>query len=202
MGASALGLHNILVVTGDPPKLGDYPDATAVFDIDAIGLMNMVSRLNRGVDVGNNPIGAPTAFCAGVGADPSSIDLDREISRFEWKVDAGADFAITQPVFDVEQFLNFIKRIEHVRIPIIAGIWPLASYRNAEFMNAEIPEIRIPDEILARMKKADSKEAARNEGVAIAQEMLTALLPHIQGVQISAPFGRYQTALDVADVLP
>jgi methionine synthase I (cobalamin-dependent)/5,10-methylenetetrahydrofolate reductase len=202
MGASALGLHNILVVTGDPPKLGDYPDATAVFDIDAIGLMNMVSRLNRGVDVGNNPIGSPTAFCAGVGADPSSIDLDREISRFEWKVDAGADFAITQPVFDVEQFLNFIKRIEHVRIPIIAGIWPLASYRNAEFMNAEIPEIRIPDGILARMKKADSKEAARNEGVAIAQEMLTALLPHIQGVQISAPFGRYQTALDVAEVLP
>lgn len=202
LGAHALGLRNILVITGDPPKLGDYPDATAVFDVDAIGLTNMVNRLNHGVDVGNNPIGAPTSYCFGVGANPGALDLEREISRFEWKVDAGAEFAITQPVFDIEAFLGFLKRIEHVRIPIIAGIWPLASYRNAEFMNNEVPGVSVPQEILDRMGAVESKEAARHEGILIAQEMLRTLLPRIQGAQISAPFGRYQTAIDVANVIP
>ncbi|HZN53770.1 MAG TPA: bifunctional homocysteine S-methyltransferase/methylenetetrahydrofolate reductase [Candidatus Polarisedimenticolaceae bacterium] len=202
LGAHALGLRNILIITGDPPKLGDYPDATAVFDVDSIGLTNMATRLNRGLDVGGNEIGAPTAFYIGCGVNPGSPDLEREIARFEWKVDAGAQFCVTQPVFDVEALLRFLERIRGVRIPFIAGVWPLASYRNAEFMNNEVPGVNVPDSILERMRRADTKEKARVEGVAIAQEALRALLPYVQGAQISAPFGRYQTALDVAEAIP
>jgi len=202
LGAHTLGLRNVLIITGDPPKLGDYPDATAVFDVDSIGLTNMVSRLNRGLDVGGNAIGEPTGFYVGCGVNPGSPDLDREIARFEWKVDAGAQFCITQPVFDVEALVRFLDRIRGVRIPVIAGIWPLASYRNAEFMNNEVPGVNVPEVILDRMRRADTKDRARVEGVAIAREALSALLPHIQGVQISAPFGRYQTALEVAQAIP
>lgn len=202
LGAHALGIRNFLVITGDPPKLGDYPDATAVFDVDSIGLTNMVRRLNHGMDVGENRIGDPTSFCFGVGVDPGATDLEREVARFEWKVDAGAEYAITQPVFDVEQLLSFLERIAHVRIPILAGIWPLASYRNAEFMNNEVPGVRVPDRIMDRMSRADTREAARREGTAIAREMLDTLLPHVQGAQISAPFGRVNTAIEVAEVIP
>jgi homocysteine S-methyltransferase len=202
LAAHALGLRNLLVVTGDPPKLGDYPDATAVFDVDSIGLTNMVRRLNHGVDVGGNAIGDPTAFCIGVGANPAAVDMKREIARFEWKVDAGAEFAVTQPVFDMDTFLAFLESIRHVRIPVVAGIWPFASYRNAEFMNNEVPGVHVPPAVLERMRRTETKEQAALEGIAIAQEMLLALLPHIQGVQIAAPFGRYQTAVDVASVLP
>jgi homocysteine S-methyltransferase len=202
LGAHALGLRNILIITGDPPKLGDYPDATAVFDVDSIGLTNMVHRLNHGQDVGGNAIGKPTSFCIGVGVDPCAPDLQREIARFEWKVDAGAEFAVTQPVFDPEALLAFLERISHVRIPVLAGIWPLASYRNAEFMNNEVPGVQVPPGVLDRMRAASTKEAARAEGVAVARETLSALLPHIQGVQIAAPFGRYATAIEVAEVIP
>ena len=202
LGAHALGLRNVLLVTGDPPKLGDYPDATAVFDVDSIGLANMVRRLNHGADVGNNPIGSSTGFCFGVGVNPGAIDFEREMSRFEWKVDAGAEYAITQPVFDLDAFHRFLERIENCRVPVLAGIWPLASFRNAEFMNNEVPGVDVPDAILERMRGADTREAARAEGIAIAQEMLLELLPHIHGVQISAPFARYQTAIDVAEVIP
>ena len=202
LGAHSLGLRNVLIITGDPPKLGDYPDATAVFDVDSIGLTNVVTRLNRGLDVGGNAIGDPTAFYVGCGVNPGSPDLDREIARFEWKVDAGAQFCITQPVFDVEALLRCLDRIGGVRIPVIAGVWPLTSYRNAEFMNNEVPGVSVPDAILERMRRADTKDRARIEGVAIAQEALQALLPHVQGAQISAPFGRYQTALEVAQVIP
>jgi homocysteine S-methyltransferase len=201
LGAHCLGLRNLLVITGDPPKLGDYPDATAVFDVDSIGLTNVVTRLNHGEDVGGNAIGNPTAFCVGVGINPGASDLDREVSRFEWKVDAGAEFAVSQPVFDVEQFLSFLDRIRHVRIPILAGIWPLASFRNAEFMNNEVPGVHVPDPILDRMREVETKAEARREGIAIAREMLQSLLPHIQGAQVSAPFGRYQTAVAVFDGL-
>ncbi len=201
LGAHALGLRNLLLVTGDPPKLGDYPDATAVFDIDSIGLTNMARRLNHGIDVGGNAIGDPTAFAIGVGVNPGALDMKREISRFEWKVDAGAEFAVSQPVFDVDQFLRFIEMIRHVRIPILAGIWPLASYRNAEFMNNEVPGVTVPDPILERMRRTDTKAAARKEGIAIAQEMLLALREHIQGAQVAAPFARYQTAVDVVSAL-
>jgi homocysteine S-methyltransferase len=202
LGAHTLGLRNVLIVTGDPPKLGDYPDATAVFDVDSIGLTNMVSRLNHGLDVGGNAIGEPTGFYIGCGVNPGSPDLDREIARFEWKVDAGAQFCVTQPVFEVETLLRFLERTRHVRIPILAGVWPLASYRNAEFMNNEVPGVNVPDSILERMRRADTKDRARVEGIAIAREALTALLPHVQGAQISAPFGRYQTALEVAQAIP
>jgi len=202
LGAHTLGLRNVLIITGDPPKLGDYPDATAVFDVDSIGLTNMVTRLNHGLDVGGNAIGDPTAFYVGCGVNPGSPDLDREIARFEWKVDAGAQFCITQPVFDVEALLTFLDRVRGVRIPVIAGIWPLTSYRNAEFMNNEVPGVTVPDAVLERMRRADTKDRARIEGVAIAREALEALLPHVQGAQISAPFGRYQTALEVAQAIP
>jgi homocysteine S-methyltransferase len=162
----------------------------------------MVTRLNHGLDVGGNAIGEPTGFYVGCGVNPGSPDLDREIARFEWKVDAGAQFCVTQPVFDVEALLRFLDRVRGVRIPMIAGVWPLASYRNAEFMNNEVPGVHVPDAILERMRRADTKDRARIEGVAIAREALEALLPYVQGAQISAPFGRYQTALEVAQAIP
>jgi 5,10-methylenetetrahydrofolate reductase len=204
LGAAALGLRNILVITGDPPKMGPYPDATAVFDIDSIGLTNMVNKLNHGLDLGNNPIGEPTAFCIGVGVNPGAINLDEEIKRFEWKVEAGAQYAITQPVFDTGQLRDFLKRIEHVRIPIIAGIWPLVSYRNAEFLHNEVPGVRVTPSIMERMRAASSisKEAGREEGLKIARESLMEVRDEIQGVQVSAPFGNVKYALEVFQVLP
>jgi methionine synthase / methylenetetrahydrofolate reductase (NADH) len=203
LGAAALGLRNLLLITGDPPKMGPYPDATAVFDIDAIGLTNMVTKLNHGLDIGNNPIGTPTAFCIGVGVNPGAINPDEEIRRFEYKVEAGAQYAITQPVFDTDQLLDFLKSIEHVRIPIIAGIWPLVSYRNAEFLHNEVPGVRVTPSIMERMRAASaiSKEAGRDEGLKIARESLLEVREHIQGVQVSAPFGNVKYALEVFEVL-
>ena len=204
LGAAALGLHNLLIITGDPPKMGPYPDATAVFDIDAIGLTNMVNKLNHGLDLGNNPIGEPTGFSIGVGVNPGAMNLDEEIRRFEWKVEAGAEYAITQPVFDAEQLREFLDRIEHVRIPIIAGIWPLVSFRNADFLHNEVPGVRVTQEILDRMRAAseESKKHAREEGLTIARESLDEIKDTIQGVQVSAPFGKVNYALKVFDVLP
>jgi methionine synthase I (cobalamin-dependent)/5,10-methylenetetrahydrofolate reductase len=204
LGAAALGLRNILVITGDPPKMGPYPDATAVFDIDSIGLTNMVNKLNHGLDLGNNPIGEPTAFCIGVGVNPGAINLDEEIKRFEWKVEAGAQYAITQPVFDTGQLRDFLKRIEHVRIPIVAGIWPLVSFRNAEFLHNEVPGVRVTPSIMDRMRAASaiSKEAGREEGLKIARESLLEVRDEIQGVQVSAPFGNVKYALEVFQALP
>ncbi len=201
LGASAMGLRNMLIITGDPPKMGPYPDATAVFDIDSIGLTNLVRNLNHGMDPGNNAIGAPTCFTIGVGVNPAAIDLAQEIRRFEWKVDAGAEYAITQPVFDADQLEKFLERIEHVRIPIIAGIWPLVSVRNAEFLANEVPGVSVPDAVIARMRRANekSKEAAVAEGIAIAREMLSRVRGSVQGVQVSAPFGKVELALQVTD---
>jgi len=139
LGAWALGLRNILAITGDPPKLGNYPDATAVFDVDAIGLTNLVKRLNHGLDLAGNPIGEPTGFSIGVGVNPGAINLDEELRRLDWKIEAGAEYMITQPVFDTRILEQFMKRIAHVKLPLICGIWPLVSYRNAEFMNNEVP---------------------------------------------------------------
>ncbi len=170
-----------------------------MFDIDSIGLTNLVSRLNRGLDPGGNAIGTPTRFAIGVGVNPAAIDPAHEIRRFEWKVDAGAEFAVTQPVFDVEQLERFLARIEHVRIPIVAGIWPLVSVRNAEFLANEVPGVVVPDEIVARMRRASerSKDHAVAEGIAIAREMLERVRGAVQGVQVSAPFGRVELALEV-----
>ncbi len=204
LGAAALGLHNLLIITGDPPKMGPYPDATAVFDIDSIGLTNMVSKLNHGMDLGNNPIGTPTAFSIGVGVNPGAMNLDEEIRRFEWKVEAGAEYAITQPVFDTEQLLEFLDRISHVRIPIIAGVWPLVSFRNADFLHNEVPGVRVTPEILDRMRIASDKgkEHAGEEGLTIARESLEEIKDSIEGVQVSAPFGKVKLALKVLEALP
>jgi homocysteine S-methyltransferase len=199
LGAAAAGLRNLLLVTGDPPKMGPYPDATAVFDIDAIGLTNLVARLNRALDPGHNPIGAPTKFVIGVGVNPAAPDLERELRRLHWKVEAGAEFAITQPVFDLDQLDRFLKQVESFRLPIIGGIWPLVSLRNAEFLANEVPGITVPEEILARMRRASDRgrEDALAEGVAIAREMLAAARDRLQGAQVSAPLGRVPVALDV-----
>ncbi len=200
LGAAAIGIRNLICITGDPPKLGNYPDATAVFDVDAIGLINIVHNLNRGLDIGGNPIGTGTSFVIGVGANPGISNLDEEIRRFEYKVEAGGEYAVTQPVFDVALLENFLRRIEHCHIPVIAGIWPLVSVRNAEFMKNEL-RVSVPDSIFTRMAAAPNAEAARAEGVQIAREMLLAIRDLVQGAQISAPFGKYSAAVDVLEAL-
>jgi homocysteine S-methyltransferase len=196
LGASSIGLKNVLCLTGDPPKLGNYPDATAVFDVDAIGLVNIVRRLNHGLDIGGNPIGASTGFTIAAAANPGVPDIDNEVRRFAYKVEAGAEYAITQPVFDLRLLEAFLKRIEGFRIPVIAGIWPLTSLRNAEFMKNDL-RVSVPDSILTRMQQASTPDLARAEGVRIAQEMLSAARGMVQGVQVSAPLGRYALAADV-----
>ena len=200
LGASAIGIRNLICITGDPPKMGDYPDATAVFDVDAIGLVNIVRNLNRGLDIGGNPTGASTKFVIAVGANPGSPNIDEEIRRFEYKVEAGAELAVTQPVFDLRLLEEFLRRIEHCRVPVVAGIWPLTSTRNAEFMKNEL-RVSIPDEIFTRLARATTADTARAEGVAIARDMLAAVRHMVQGAQISAPFGRYSSAVDVLEAL-
>jgi homocysteine S-methyltransferase len=179
--------------------MGPYPDATAVFDIDAIGLTNLVRNLNRGLDPGGNAIGTPTRFAIGVGVNPAAIDPAHERQRFAYKVEAGAEYAITQPVFDSAQLERFLRTIDDVRIPVVAGIWPLTSARNAEFLANEVPGVTVPDAVLRRMRSANdrSKEHALAEGIAIAREMLDQVRGAVQGVQVSAPFGRVDLALEV-----
>jgi homocysteine S-methyltransferase len=200
LGAAAIGIRNLICITGDPPKMGNYPDATAVFDVDSIGLVNIVRGLNQGLDIGGNPVGAGTSFVIGVGANPGVVNLDEEIRRFEYKVEAGAEYAVTQPVFDLNLLEAFVRRIESCRIPVLAGIWPLVSLRNAEFMKNEL-RVSVPEPILRRMGEAKSPESAREEGVAIAREMLIAVRGLVQGAQISAPLGRYSSAVDVLEAL-
>jgi len=195
LGAWALGIRNILAITGDPPKLGNYPDATAVFDIDAIGLTNLINRINHGLDFAGNPIGEPTGYSIGVGVNPGAINLDEELRRLDWKIKAGAEYMITQPIFDLKILEKFLKRIEHIELPVICGIWPLISYRNAEFMNNEVPGASVPKEIMERMKKAATKEEAFLEGGKIARETYRQIRNEIQGVQLSAPLGRMDAVL-------
>ena len=200
LGTHGLGIRNLICITGDPPRMGAYPDATAVFDVDAIGLVNIVNNLNHGLDIGGNPIGSQTSLLIGVGANPGALNLDEEIRRFEWKVEAGAEYVVTQPVFDLDLLEAFLKRIEHVKIPVLCGIWPLTSFRNAEFMVNEL-RVPVPEMFMDRMRRVDNAEKAREEGVAIAREMVSRVSKMVQGVQLSAPFGRYQMALDVADAI-
>jgi homocysteine S-methyltransferase len=202
LGASSIGLKNILCLTGDPARLGNYPDATAVFDVDSIGLVNIVRRLNHGLDVGANAIGASTNFTIAVAANPGVPDIEQELRRFFYKVEAGAEYVVTQPVFDLRLLESFLRRIESHRIPVIATIWPLTSLRNAEYLKNDL-RISMPEEIMLRMAQAETPEAARQEGVRIAQQMLESVRPFVQGVQVSAPSGRYTLAAEViASLLP
>jgi len=196
IGVSSLGLRNILCLTGDPPKMGNYPDATAVFDVDAIGLTSIVRNLNYGLDLGTNPIGASTGFTLACAANPGFADIDYEVRRFAQKVEAGAEYAITQPVFDLRLLEQFLRRVESFRIPVVAGIWPLISVRNAEFLKNDL-KISMPDAIMARMAAASTPEAARTEGILIAQQMLAEARTLVQGCQVSAPFGKYTAAAQV-----
>jgi homocysteine S-methyltransferase len=192
----------VLIVTGDPPKLGDYPSATAVFDVDSIGLMQIASRLNHAQDLVGNPIDKATALHLGCAANPAAINLEEEIRRFEYKVEAGAEFAMTQPVYDPRVFERFVRRIEHCRIPILVGILPLRSFRNAEFLSNEVPGMEVPGPILERMAAAQSPEAARTAGVAIAREALAECVPLCQGVYVMPPFGDVAAAIEVIESLP
>jgi methionine synthase / methylenetetrahydrofolate reductase(NADPH) len=187
LGAHSMGVRNVLLTTGDPPKVGDYPDATAVPDVDAIGLANLVSSLNGGADIGGQAIGSPTAFHIGVAVNPGALNLEEELRRFAYKVEAGAEFAITPPVFDAAEFQVFVERVRHHGIPIIAAIMPLESARHAEFMANEVPGVRVPDAVVERMRRADAEGRAMDEGMAIARELAAAIRPAVQGVQISSP---------------
>lgn len=192
LGAWALGIRNLIAITGDPPKLGNYPDATAVFDVDAIGLTNLIKRLNHGLDLAGNPIGDPTGFCIGVALNPGAINLDEELKRLDWKIESGAEYIVTQPVFDVRILEKCLRRIEHVKLPVLAGIWPLVSYRNAEFMNNEVPGASVPPEIMERMRKTTTKEEGFAEGVKIAKETYDHVRNEMAGAQLSAPMGRIE----------
>jgi homocysteine S-methyltransferase len=198
LGAASLGLRNMLCLTGDPPKMGTYPDATAVFDVDAIGLTRIARDMNHGLDIGGSSIGGSTGFVLAVAANPGVPDLEAEIRRFAAKVEAGAEFGITQPVFDMRLLEYFLKRIEGFRIPIVAGIWPLTSVKNALFMRNDL-KVRMPEEILTRMGRMETVEDSRAEGIRIAQEMLAEAHPMVQGVQVSAPFARYSAAAEVLE---
>ncbi|MDR2345379.1 MAG: bifunctional homocysteine S-methyltransferase/methylenetetrahydrofolate reductase [Planctomycetaceae bacterium] len=197
LGCAALGIRNLLFITGDPPKLGSYPNATGVFDTDSIGICSLQRRLNRGVDLGGQEIVPPTNAVIGVGLDPNSLDRKREIDRFKQKIDAGANFAITQPVFDPEALFRLLDEINNCPIPILAGIWPLASFRNAEFMKNEVPGVTVPDSTMERMEHVakKTKEEQLAVGIEIAKEMISAIKDRVNGIQVAAPFGRIEIAL-------
>ena len=198
LGCAALGINNILFITGDPPKLGDYPFASGVFDIDSIGIIKIQNRLNRGLDIIGKPIPAPTAAVIGAGADPNAIDMEREIRRTREKIEAGAEYIVTQPVFDPDALLRFMDRIPELQqIPLIAGIWPLASLRNAEFMKNEVPGVTVPEQIIERMTAAKSKEEQLDTGIAIAREAIEKIRHNVAGIQVSAPFGKVEIAVRV-----
>ena len=201
LGAHAMGVRNVLLVTGDPPRVGDYQDATALVDVDSIGLTNMVHSLNGGLDIGGQPIGQPTAFHIGVAVNHGALDVEQELRRFAYKVDAGAEFAITQPVFDVAELRAFLTRLGEPRIPVIAGILPLESVRHAEFMANEVPGVRLPEAVIDRMRRAEAAGRAADEGLAIAREIAAEVRPLVQGVQISTAPKAVHMALEVLDVI-
>ena len=200
LGAHTAGVRNLICITGDPPRMGTYPDATAVFDVDSVGLTHIVNNLNQGLDIGGNPIGSQTALLIGVGANPGAVNLDEEVRRVEWKAQAGAEYIVTQPVFDLTLLEQFLRKTEHLKVPVVCGIWPLTSYRNAEFMVHEL-RVPVPDDFMERMRRADSGEKARQEGVAIAREMIQHVRHIVSGVQLSAPFGHYSMAIQVAEAI-
>ena len=199
LGCSCKKLNNILFITGDPPKLGDFPFASGVFDVDSIGLLKLANQLNHGIDASGKRLDQVTTIFPGAGADPNALDLDRELERLRQKVEAGAEYIITQPVFEAEALIKFIEKMRSKQIttPLIAGVWPLGSLRNAEFMRTEVPGVVIPDEIMLRMGKSPEKELQRAEGIAIAIKTMKKIRPYIQGIQVSAPFGNVKSAISV-----
>ena len=200
LGCARMGVNNILFITGDPPKLGDYPFASGVFDVDSIGILKVASAMNRGLDIGGRSIGkVPTGFFAGAGVDPNAIDITRELNRMREKAEAGANFFITQPIFSIEPLDVVLTEAAKLNIPVIAGVWPLASYRNAEFMQNEVPGVVIPDQVMRRMGSAESKSAQLATGIEIARETIAAIRDRVAGVQVSAPFGKVETALAVLE---
>lgn len=204
IGAHALDLNNVLIITGDPPKMGNYPSATAVFDVDAIGLLHFANGLNHGRDLSGKSLGAPTKLVLGCGCNPAAMNLDLEVERYAKKVEAGAEYVFSQPVYDPEILEEFLKRTQHVKpIPFFVGILPLASLKNAEFFHNEVPGMQIPAAIMKRMAMASSKEAQQQEGIAIAREALSAAkkMPRIQGTYIFPPFGNFRAVMDVLKVL-
>jgi homocysteine S-methyltransferase len=201
LGAHAMGVRNLLIITGDPPRVGDYPDATAVYEVDSIGLTNLAAQLNRGLDIGGQPIGQATAFHIGVAANPGAFDLDQEIRRFEYKVEAGAEFAVTQPVFDLFAMRQFLDRIERVRIPVLAGVTPLESLRHAEFMANEVPGVIVPESVLDRMRHAEEEGRGAEEGLAIARELVAELAGRVQGLQVTVASGAVDRALQVLEAI-
>jgi len=203
LGAHALGIHNILCVTGDPPKMGNYPDATAVFDLDSVELVRGVRNLNRGVDFGGDPIGEATRFVIGCGNNPGFEPLDKEVDKYRRKLEAGAEFTFSQPAYDPMLLERFLERIRKFpSIPFFVGILPLASARNADFLHNEVPGMQIPAEVRARMHAASSREAQRAEGIRIAAETLRHArgLDQVSGAYIFPPFGRYSAVLDVIEL--
>jgi homocysteine S-methyltransferase len=199
LGASVLGAKNILAITGDPPMIGDYPQATAVFDIDSIGLVHLINNLNHGIDVGEKRIGDPTAFFAGVGVDPNSVNLANEIRRLRLKREAGAEYVITQPVFDFNSLNAFLEKADLGNLYLIIGIWPLVSLRNAEFMKNEVPGVYVPDSVIEYIGRYDNKEDQLKAGIEIARSMVDKVQSFVNGIQVSAPFGRYPLAVQVAE---
>ena len=199
LGAHSIGIRNMLLVTGDPPKIGYYPKATGVFDLDAIGLTNLANSLNHGYDAAKRDLGDPLSLSIGVAVNPSPRYFDHEMKRFYWKVEAGAEWSITQPVFDSNILLKFLEYIDkkNISIPIIAGVWPLVSYKNAIFMNNEVPGVSIPNHIITSMEKTKTPEDGLKKGVEISQKMVDEIGSHVQGLQVSAPFGRIDMALDI-----
>lgn len=195
LGIQAMGLRNVLLITGDPPKLGEYPDATGVFDLDSVALTEVTDKLNRGLDIAGNELPEQLSLTIGVGANPVASELNREIERFRQKTAAGAEYAITQPVFDTEMFIQFKDAVKDCRVPLVAGIWPFTSYKNAEFMANEVPGVVVPDALLKRMAKATTREEGRRIGIEIAREMIEVLSPHVAGFAVSAPFGNVKIAL-------
>ena len=204
IGANAMGLNNVLIITGDPPKMGNYPSATAVFDVDAIGLLHFANGLNHGRDLAGKSLGAPTKLVLGCGCNPGAVNLDLEVERYAKKVEAGAEYVFSQPVYDVAILEEFLKRTAHVKpIPFFVGVLPLASLKNAEFFHNEVPGMQIPPAIMKRMAAKESKEAQQSEGLAIAQEALKAAskIDRVQGTYIFPPFGNYRAVMDLLDVL-
>jgi homocysteine S-methyltransferase len=199
LACAACGLHNILFVTGDPPKLGNYPHATGVFDTDSIGMAAVQRRLNSGIDLGGQPIEPQTNAVIGVGLDPTALDRQRELDRYRRKVEAGAEFAITQPVFDPDALLRFLDEVQQYAVPIMAGIWPLASLRNATFMQNEVPGVEVPDRVMTRMASVESREDQLRVGIEIARESVQRIRDRVAGIQVSAPFGKIETALAVIE---